>query len=169
VVPPRAAAPAIQGALQRASGLPVTRIRSMDEIVAESTARSRFDTWLMTLFGGCALLLAAIGVYGLMAYAVQQRTPEIGIRVALGADESRVRNLVLRQGMTVACAGIAIGIAASLLLARLLAAFLFGVSTRDPMVFVSVPLILVGVAFVAVWIPARRATRLDPAVALRSE
>ena len=100
--PPLVAAASIEKALQQASGLPVTRIRSMDQIVAESTARSRFDTWLMTLFGGCALLLSAIGVYGLMAYSVQQRTAEIGIRMALGADKNSVRNMVLRQGMVLA-------------------------------------------------------------------
>ena len=107
--PPLMAAPSIEKALQRASGLPVTRIRSMDQIVAESTARSRFDMWLMTLFGGCALLLAAIGVYGLMAYSVQQRTAEIGIRMALGADRNSVRNMVLRQGMDLAISGIIVG------------------------------------------------------------
>jgi ABC-type antimicrobial peptide transport system permease subunit len=141
----------------------------MTEIVAESTARTRFDMWLMTLFGACALLLAAIGVYGLTAYSVQQRTTEIGIRVALGADQRRVRRMVVRDGMRVAAAGISIGTVAALALARLLAAFLFGVSPRDPAVFVAVPLVLSGVAVIALWVPARRAARLDPLVALRRE
>jgi putative ABC transport system permease protein len=169
ITPPLAAAASIEKALQHASGLPVTRIRSMDEIVAEATARSRFDMWLMTIFGGCALLLAAIGVYGLMAYSVQQRTAEIGIRIALGADENSVRNMVLRQGMTLAIAGITIGVVSSLSLARVLAGFLFGVAPRDPTVFTMVTLVLAGVAFIAVWLPARRATRLDPVTALRQE
>jgi predicted permease len=166
---PLVAAPSIEQALRRASGLPVTRIRSMDQIVAESTARSRFDTWLMTLFGGCALLLAAIGVYGLMAYAVQQRTAEIGIRMALGADGSRVRNMILRQGMTLAISGIAVGVVSSLWFARVLAGFLFGVAPRDPTIFTTVTVLLAGVALLAVWVPAQRATRLDPVAALRQE
>jgi ABC-type antimicrobial peptide transport system permease subunit len=139
----------------------------MDQVVAESTARSRFDTWLMTLFAGCALLLSAIGVYGLMAYSVQQRTAEIGIRMALGADEKSVRNMVLRQGMVLAVSGIAVGLVSSLWFARVLAGFLFGVAPRDPAIFTAVTLLLVGVAFVATWLPARRATRLDPVTALR--
>jgi len=167
--PSPAAVTSIKKALQLTSGLPVTRIRSMEQIVAESTARSRFDMWLMTLFGCCALLLAAIGVYGLIAYSVQQRTAEIGIRIALGASEKRVRNMVLRQGMRLAITGIALGIAASFWLARLLSGLLFGVAPRDPVVFTTVTLLLTGVALVAVWIPARRATRLDPVTALRQE
>jgi predicted permease len=167
--PPLALAASIEKALQRASGLPVSRIRSMDQIVAESTARSRLDTWLMTLFGGCALLLAAIGVYGLMAYSVQQRTAEIGIRMALGADENRVRNMVLRQGMVLAISGIAAGLASSLWFARALSGFLFGVAPRDPTIFAAVTVLLAGVAFIAVWLPAQRATRLDPVTALRQE
>src|SRR5258705_13735674 len=95
--PPLMAATSIEKALRHASGIPVTRIRSMDQIVAESTARSRFDMWLMTLFGACALLLSAIGVYGLTAYSVHLRTGEIGFRMALGADENSGRNMVLRQ------------------------------------------------------------------------
>jgi predicted lysophospholipase L1 biosynthesis ABC-type transport system permease subunit len=169
VNPPLVAAASIEKALQHASGLPVTRIRSMDQIVAESTARSRFDTWLMTLFGGCALLLSAIGVYGLTAYSVQQRTAEIGIRMALGADQNSVRNMVLRQGMVLAISGIAAGVASALWFARVLSGFLFGVDPRDPTIFTTVTLLLAGVAFIAVWLPAQRATRLDPVTALHQE
>lgn len=167
--PPLIAATSIEKALRQASGLPVTRIRSMGQVVAESTARSRFDMWLMTLFGGCALLLSTIGVYGLMAYSVQQRTAEIGIRMALGADENRVRKMVLRQGMVLAIWGITIGVVSSLSFAKVLAGFLFGVAPRDPIVLTAVTLLLAGVAFIAVWLPAQRATRLDPVTALRQD
>jgi predicted permease len=167
--PPLASATSIERALQRASGLPLMQIRSMDEVVAESTARSRFDMWLMTIFGGCALLLSAIGVYGVMAYSVQQRTAEIGIRMALGANQASVRNMVLRQGMSLALTGITVGAISALSVARLLAGFLFGVAPRDPTVFATATLILAVVAFIAVRLPAQRATRLDPVTALRQE
>jgi ABC-type antimicrobial peptide transport system permease subunit len=123
----------------------------------------------MTLFGGCALLLAAIGVYGLMAYSVQQRTAEIGIRMALGAGENSVRYMIWRQGMVLAISGIAVGLASSFGLARVLSGFLFGVAPHDPTIFTTVTLLLAGVAFIAVWLPAHRATRLDPVTALRQE
>ena len=123
----------------------------------------------MTIFGGCALLLAAVGVYGLIAYSVQQRTAEIGIRMALGADSRAVRRMVLGQGMSLAMAGIALGLASAYGLARLLAGFLFGVTPHDPAVFIVVPLILAVVAFLAVWLPARHATRISPMMALRTE
>ena len=167
--PPLTAAAAIEKALQDVSGLPVTRIRSMDQVVAESTARSRFDMWLMTVFGGSALLLSAIGVYGLMAYSVQQRTAEIGVRMALGADRHRVRMMVLRQGMTLAASGITVGLVSALSFARLLSGFLFGVTSTDSAAFATVAVLLAGVAFVAVWLPAQRATRLDPVTALHEE
>jgi predicted permease len=161
---------AIEKELQQASGgLPVARIRSMDEVVSESTARSRFDTLLMGLFAASALVLAAVGIYGLMAYSVEQRAQEIGIRLALGAGPSRVRNMVIAQGMLFAVLGIAVGTMASFSLARVLAGFLFGVSPRDPVVFLSVPLLLGAVALVAVWLPASRATRMTPMDALRYE
>jgi putative ABC transport system permease protein len=168
-VPPLAAAAPVAAAVERASGLPATRVTSMEEVVAESTARARFDTWLMTAFAACALLLAAVGVYGVLAYAVQRRTAEIGVRIALGADRRSVQSMVLRQGLSFAAAGVLIGVAASLALARLLAGFLFGVAPRDPAVFVSVPVMLTVVAAIAAWIPARRATRIDPIAALRAE
>jgi putative ABC transport system permease protein len=167
--PPLMAATSIEKALQQASGLPVARIRSMDQIVAESTARSRFDMWLMTLFGGCALMLSAIGVYGLMAYSVRQRTAEIGIRMALGADANSVRRMVLRQGMALAISGIIVGLVSSLSFARVMSGFLFGVVPRDPVIFTTVTFLLAGVAFIAVWLPAQRATLLDPVTALRQE
>jgi ABC-type antimicrobial peptide transport system permease subunit len=125
--------------------------------------------WVMSVFGACALLLAAIGIYGLMAYAVGQRTQEIGIRIALGAQVAQVRKMVVVQGMALALIGIAIGLAAAFGLSQLITAFLFGVTARDPLVFVAMPVILTAVALAAVWIPARRASRVDPLIALRAE
>jgi predicted permease len=159
----------IQEALRESTGLPVTDVRAMTEVVSRSTSRQQFNMWLMSVFGVCALLLAAIGIYGLMAYSVEQRTQEIGIRLALGADAASVKNMVVRQGMTVAIIGLVIGLAAAFGLARLMQTLLFGVTTRDPLVFAGVPILLTVVAFVAVWLPAHRASRVDPVVALRYE
>jgi ABC-type antimicrobial peptide transport system permease subunit len=154
---------------QATGGLPVARILSMDEIRSRSTARAGFNTSLLTTFGCAALLLAAIGIYGLMAYSVEQRTQEIGVRLALGARPSDVRNLVVLQGMRLTGIGVAIGLAASLGLTQLIASFLFGVGTWDPLVFLAVPLFLIAVALAATWLPAQRAIRINPVTALRSE
>jgi putative ABC transport system permease protein len=160
----------IQRELRAATGgMPVARARSMDDVVARSTARSDFNMILLTTFAVSALVLAAIGIYGLMAYSVQQRTQEIGIRMALGAATDTVRNMVVRQGMVVALVGVAMGFAAALGLTKVVASFLFGVTARDPLVFAVVPLLLTAVAFVGVWLPARRAARVDPVVALRED
>jgi len=160
----------VQAELREATGgLPVARVRSMSEIVAQSTAGSDFDMFLLSVFGGTALVLAMIGIYGLMAYSVQQRTQEIGIRRALGADAADVRNMVVFQGVRLSSAGVAVGVVSAFALSRVLASLLFGVTTRDPAVFVGVPVILSVVALVAVWLPARRASQVDPLVALRQE
>ena len=159
----------IQEQLRQATGLPVTDVRAMDEVVSLSTSRERFNMWLMTVFGASALLLAAIGIYGLMAYAVEQRTQEIGIRLALGAQTAQVKNMVVLQGMRLALAGVVVGLGAAFGLTRLIATFLFGVTERDPLVFAGVPVLLTGVALLAVWLPARRASRVDPIIALRYE
>jgi len=158
---PHALSAPIQMALRDATGgLPVARIRSMDEVVVQSTARADFNMLLLTVFGFAALLLAAIGVYGLMSYSVEQRTQEIGIRLALGAGLNQVRNMVIVQGMGLAAAGVAIGTASVFGLARLVESLLFGVTARDPIVFVAVPAALSAVASLAVWLPALRATRI---------
>src|SRR5207244_1255952 len=118
-------------------GLPVARVKSMDEVVVQSTARQDFNMLLLTVFGCAALLLAAIGVYGLMSYSVEQRTQEIGIRLALGAELRQVRNMVIVQGMSLAVAGVVVGTASAFGLARLVESLLFGVTARDPIVFVA--------------------------------
>ena len=162
--------PAIQKQLLQASGgLPVAHIQTMDEIVSRSTAREHFNMLLLTIFAASALLLAAIGIYALMSYSVEQRTQELGIRIALGAGYNDVRNLVVFQGMRLALIGVAAGVAAALALTRFIAAMLFHVKPWDPLVFVFVPVFLAGVALLAVWVPAHRATRVDPVDALRYE
>jgi ABC-type antimicrobial peptide transport system permease subunit len=150
-------------------GFPVAHIRSMGEVMGRSTARQRFNMLLLTIFGSVALLLAAIGIYGLMAYSVEQRTQEMGIRMALGADRSAIRKLVVWHGMRLAITGVAFGVAAAFGLTRLIASFLFGVKPWDPAVFLAAPLILSAVALLAVWLPAERASSVDPMQALRME
>ena len=168
-VPPSSLSGAIQEQLRRVSGLPVSDIRTMNEVVSLSISRQRFNMLLMTIFGSSALLLAAIGIYGLMAYSVEQRTQEIGIRLALGAENGAVRNMVVLQGMRLVLIGVAIGIGAAFGLTRFLAAFLFGVNVRDPMAFTSIPIALSIIALLAIWLPGMRASRLDPIQALRYE
>jgi putative ABC transport system permease protein len=167
---PHQAVPAVTEQLRIASaGFPVGHIRTMDEVMGRSTARQSFNMLLLTIFGAVALLLAAIGIYGLMAYSVAQRTQEMGIRMALGADRTRIRKLVVWQGMRLALVGVVLGIGAAFGLARLIASFLFGVKYWDPLVFVTIPLLLAAVALLAVWLPANRAARLDPMQALHDE
>jgi putative ABC transport system permease protein len=168
-VPPMSLSTQIQESLRQATGLPVSDVRAMDEVVSRSMSRDRFNMWLMTVFGSCALLLAAIGIYGLMAYSVEQRTQEIGIRLALGAEARQVKNMVVFQGMALAAVGLALGLIGAFFLVTLLRQFLFRVEARDPFVFVGIPLLLGIVALLAVWIPARRASHVDPIQALRYE
>jgi putative ABC transport system permease protein len=168
-VPPQSLSSAIQESLRQSTGLPVSDVQSMSEIASRSVSRQRFNMWVMTVFGGCALLLAAIGIYGLMAYSVEQRTQEIGIRLALGAQASQVRRMIVSQGMVLAVVGMVIGLAGAFYLAKFIASFLFGVTAKDPMVFAAVPIILMAVAFLSVWFPARRASKVDPLIALRYE
>ena len=160
---------AIENELRQATGVPVPALRSMQDVLVESTARQDFNMLLMSIFGGSALLLAAIGVYGLMAYSVQQRAQEMGIRMALGARPEDVRNMVVFQGMRLAVAGVMLGTGAAFGLAHFIASLLFGVAAWDPVVFVTAPVLLAVVAFAAVWLPAQRASRVDPARALRCE
>jgi ABC-type antimicrobial peptide transport system permease subunit len=159
----------VQDVVREATGAPVTNVQNMDDIVSVSTSRQRLNMLLMTIFGGSALVLAAIGIYGLMAYSVQHRTQEIGIRMALGALPDRVRWSVIWQGMTLVGIGIVVGLVAAFFLATFLASVLYGVTARDVLVFVGVPVVLAATAFAAVWIAAQRASRIDPLEALRYE
>jgi putative ABC transport system permease protein len=160
---------AIEAQLRRATVLPVSEVRTMNEVVFRSTSRERFNMLLMTVFGGSALLLAAIGIYGLMAYSVEQRTQEIGIRLALGARSGEIRKIIVYQGMRLALIGVAVGVVAALGLTRVIASFLFGVTAWDPAVFITITVLLTTVALVAVWFPAGRASRVNPSIALRYE
>jgi predicted permease len=149
--------------------LPVAQIYSMAQIVSKSTARQNFNMLLLGIFAGVALLLAAVGIYGVMAYTVEQRTAEIGIRVALGARQMQMLGLIMRHGLLLAGIGVAVGLAAAYGLTRLLKTLLFGVTASDPATFVAVSVTLTTVALLACFIPARRAARVDPVIALRSE
>lgn len=149
--------------------MPISRERTMTEVLSAAVARQSFNMVLLSIFAGVALLLAAIGIYGLMSYSVDQRTQEIGIRMALGADRGRMLRVVLREGMTLAVLGVVLGLLLAYGLTRLLASLLFGVKASDPFAFAAVAGILTMVALVATYIPARRATAIDPANALRYE
>ncbi|MBS1786888.1 MAG: ABC transporter permease [Acidobacteria bacterium] len=147
----------------------LSQIATMDEIAAKSIAQERFNMLLVGLFAGLGLLLASVGIYGVVSYSVAQRTNELGIRIALGASSADIIKLILRYGLALALAGVALGAAASYGLTRLMKSFLFGVSPNDPITFTAVALLLTVIALLACWIPARRATKVDPLKALRHE
>ena len=149
--------------------LAISQVVTMDGVVADATAQSRFEMLLLTIFAGVALLLASVGIYGVISYAAARRTHEIGVRMSLGATRSEVLLLVVQQGMKLACVGSAAGLVGALLLARLMAKLLYGVQPTDPVTFAAVAIGLGLVAIVACWIPARRAMRINPVAALRCE
>jgi len=149
--------------------LPLTKVRTLDEVVAASQSRPRFLTLLLTLFAGVALTLAAVGIYGVISYSVAQRTREFGIRMALGAQHRAVLGQVLRRGLLLTVGGVVIGLIGAFALTRFLSGFLFGVAPTDPATFAGVSLLLGVIAILASYIPARRATRVDPLVTLRAE
>jgi putative ABC transport system permease protein len=146
---------------------PVFNVRTMEELLARATGPRRFSMLLFGVFAVVALVLAAVGIYGVTSYSVSQRTHEIGIRMALGAGQSEILGLVVKQGMLLAFVGIGIGLVAAFLLAKLMSGLLFGVGSSDPATFLLVSLILVLTALVASYVPARRASRVEPVIALR--
>jgi len=144
-------------------------IRSMDQVLTHSLALRSFMMFLLSLFGGLALFLAGVGIYGASAYAVSQRTREIGVRMAMGAEPRQVLTMVLWEGLKLVLTGLVFGVAAALMLTRLLAGLVYGVSTRDPLIFIIVNVVMLFVALLACYVPARRAARVDPLVSLRYE
>src|SRR5688572_13017509 len=147
----------------------IWRTQTLEQLLGTSVAPRRFNIMLLGIFAGVALVLAAVGLYGVMSYSVSWRTHEIGIRMALGAKRSDVLRLVVRQGMTMTIIGVALGLIGAFSMSRVLAGLLHGVSATDPLTFAGVSIVLLAVALLACLIPARRATRVNPIVALRTE
>jgi ABC-type antimicrobial peptide transport system permease subunit len=149
--------------------IPVYDIRTMDDRLKDSLARQRFATIMLGSFSVFAMILAIVGVYGVMSHLVTQGTHDIGVRMALGAQRNRIVSMVIRQGMELTAAGVVLGLVGAALMTRVIASLLFGVSATDLATFASVPLTLVVIALVASYVPALRATRVDPVIALRDE
>jgi putative ABC transport system permease protein len=165
--PVAASLPGLGRAIEK--GAVLSRVSTMEGKLGEQVSRRRFETWLLTLFAVVALLLAAIGTYGLLHYSVTRRTREIGICMALGAAHRAVMIMVLRQGLILAGSGLVLGVIGALALGRVLSTLLFAVSPSDPLTFVLVSSLLMSVALLACFVPARRAARVDPSIALRCE
>jgi putative ABC transport system permease protein len=167
---PSAMAGALRAAVKAADPeLPTFAVRTLDEIVSDRTAQRRLSVILISVFGTLALVLAAVGIYGVMSYAVTQKTQEIGIRMALGAEKDHILKMILRHGTAMAVLGIGIGLVAAFALARTMTSLLFETSATDATTYALVPAVLMAVAILACYVPARRATRVDPMVALRHE
>ena len=149
--------------------VPMADIRLMDDYIAEAAAQTQFTLTLISVFAAMALVLASIGLYGVISYSVRQRTREIGVRMAFGADEKSIVRLVVRRGMALGLAGVGVGIVVAFVLTRTVSSLLYGVSAIDPVTFLAIPLVLVAVTAVASYVPARRATRVNPVEALRDE
>ena len=167
---PRSLEPAVKSVVADLDkDLPVVNLRTMDELMTEAVAPPRFRTILVSMFAVVGLLLAAIGIYGVMAYAVTERTHELGVRIALGADRGDVLRIVLGEAAWLAACGVGLGVAGALGATRLIQTLLFGVTPTDALTFAAIAMLLTATALVASYIPARRATRVDPMVALRYE
>jgi ABC-type antimicrobial peptide transport system permease subunit len=166
---PRAAAATLRRVIADRNGDVPVRVSTMDETLQIANAGSRFQTFLLLVFAGIALSLALAGVYGVMAYAVSQRVPELGVRIALGATAGDIRSLVLGDGARLAAIGLVVGLALALLSGRLLQGLLFGVTPRDPLILGLVTLTVAAATLAACYVPVRRAIRVDPMVALRAE
>jgi len=167
---PARVAEGIRAEIRRAApDLPIETTRTMDEAVAASVAPPRFRMWLLVVFATTATLIATCGIYGLMAYTVTQRRREIGVRMALGAEPRDVLRIVLTRALRIVVAGLVVGLAGAAGVTRVLQSFLFGVAPTDPIAFTIVTLLLMAVGLMAAWLPARRATRIDPCAALRAE
>ncbi len=149
--------------------LPFSSVATIDDLVSRSLGERRFNLLLLGSFAAIALTLASVGIYGLISFSTSRRTHEIGVRMALGAQTDDILKMVLKEGMTLAVTGVGLGLAASIALTRLLSSFLFGVSATDPITYAGVSLVLAAVALLACYIPARRAMKVDPMVALRYE
>jgi len=148
---------------------PLYNVRTVDQVLAQAIARPRFNMLLISILAGVALVLASVGIYGVISYSVTQRTHELGVRMALGATTSDVLKLVIGQGMLLAGIGLGIGLVAAFAVTRIMASLLFGVSATDPLTYLGLAALLGAIAFLACYIPARRATKVDPVTALRAE
>jgi putative ABC transport system permease protein len=149
--------------------VPLTQVRVFDEYMSRTLAKPRFNALLLSIFAGTALLLTAIGIYGVLAYSVSQRTNEIGIRIALGAAQSNIFRLVVGEAMLLVAISLAIGLLGAFMATRFLSSLLYGVGASDPITFASITTLIAAVGFLACWLPARRAARVDPVIALRAE
>ena len=168
--PPLGLVPSVRRAIDAIDkNLALAQVRTLEDTLDRASAQMAFTMVLLAIAASVALLLGVIGIYGVMSYVVSQRTGEIGVRLALGAEPSSVARMIVRQGGVVALAGIAVGLAAAVAGSRLIGSLLYGVSPRDPGVFVATTLVLLGVALLACWLPARRAARLSPLEALKAE
>jgi ABC-type antimicrobial peptide transport system permease subunit len=162
--------PAIRDEVSRLNGqVPVIRVRTMDDVVAAAMGGESITLVLLGIAAGMALFLGSIGLFGVISYVVSQRTREIGVRIALGAEQGEVSGMVLKQGLAVAGAGVVLGLAAAFGLTRVMGSILYEVSTTDPLTFAVAPILLLGVSALATWLPARRASRVDPVKSLREE
>jgi putative ABC transport system permease protein len=167
---PLAHAPAVQREFLAVDGqLAIAHVRTLEQAIGESIARQSFNMLLLTIFGAIAVLLAAIGIYGLMSYSVEQGTHEIGVRLALGAARRDILAMVVGRGMRLAAIGVVVGAIAAIGATRVLSRMLFGVRPTDPATYATVIGVLAGIAFVACYLPARRAMRVDPILAMRQE